>query len=39
MGVLWVWSVVRMDLTWAVVGLAGVAAAVKLRGEGAPGLW
>lgn len=33
LGTLWVWSVVRMDLLWAMGGLAGVAAAVFARGE------
>ncbi|ORY81829.1 hypothetical protein BCR35DRAFT_304001 [Leucosporidium creatinivorum] len=32
-GTLWVWSVVRLDLGWAVLGLLGVGAGVWWRGE------
>ena len=33
LGVLWVWSVVTMDLAWAVAGLLGVVAVTKLAGS------
>ncbi|GAA5985081.1 hypothetical protein JCM11641_006351 [Rhodosporidiobolus odoratus] len=33
LGTLWCWSVVRMDLVWAVLGLVGVAVGVTVRGE------
>jgi hypothetical protein len=39
LGVLWVWSVVRLDLVWAVVGLLGVGLGVYLRGEGTGVAW
>lgn len=32
-GTLWVWSVVRLDLGWAVLGLLGVGVGVWWRGE------
>lgn len=38
-GVLWVWSVVGMDLSWAVVGLIGVGLGVTWRGELASAKW
>ncbi|KAL8286913.1 hypothetical protein RQP46_003919 [Phenoliferia psychrophenolica] len=33
LGCLWVWSVVSMDLAWAVAGLAGVGAVHKFAGN------
>lgn len=39
LGTLWVWSVVRMDLVYALVGLTGVAAGVFFRGEGDAVIW
>lgn len=33
LAVLWVWSVVKLDLKWAVLGLVGVAAGAWARGE------
>ncbi|KAM0751321.1 hypothetical protein T439DRAFT_325462 [Meredithblackwellia eburnea MCA 4105] len=33
LGVLWVWSVVRLDLAWALGALGGVLAIVKWRGD------
>ncbi|GAA5887772.1 hypothetical protein JCM5296_001761 [Sporobolomyces johnsonii] len=39
LGVLWCWSVVRMDLGWATAGLLGVAAGVWARGEGQSVIW
>ncbi|BGP16264.1 hypothetical protein JCM10213_007708 [Rhodosporidiobolus nylandii] len=35
LGTLWCWTVVRMDLGWAVGALVGVAVGVTVRGEGA----
>ncbi|GAA5961448.1 hypothetical protein JCM21900_004012 [Sporobolomyces salmonicolor] len=39
LGVLWCWSVVRMDLGWATAGLLGVAAGVWARGERQSVMW
>lgn len=39
LGVLWVWTIVRMDLEWAVAGLLGVAGAVWMRGEIGGVIW
>ncbi|GAA5893540.1 uncharacterized protein JCM6883_003550 [Sporobolomyces salmoneus] len=39
LGVLWCWSVVRMDLGWAVAALVGVGAGVWARGQGESLMW
>lgn len=39
LGTLWVWSIVRLDLWWAVAGLVGVAIAVWFRGESGGVIW
>lgn len=39
LGTLWCWSIVRLDLVWAVVGLVGVAGGVWFRGEGKGVIW
>ncbi|GAA6008261.1 hypothetical protein JCM11491_001947 [Sporobolomyces phaffii] len=39
LGVLWCWSVVRMDLGWAVAALAGVGVGVWARGQAASVAW
>lgn len=39
LGTLWVWSIVRMDLSFAVLGLLSVAAGVWFRGENGGAIW
>ncbi|GAA5920477.1 hypothetical protein JCM6882_004716 [Rhodosporidiobolus microsporus] len=39
LGVLWCWTVVMMDLWWAVAALVGVAIGVTVRGEGGAVKW
>lgn len=39
LGVLWCWSVVRMDLSWAVAALAGVGIGVWARGQAESVMW
>lgn len=39
LGVLWCWSVVRMDLGWAVAALTGVGIGVWARGQGDSLMW